>query len=33
VDRATGQVTNASDGCAGVAPYSPAYCSQISLCA
>ena len=33
VDRATGQVTKASDGCAGVAPYSPAYCSQISLCA
>jgi hypothetical protein len=33
VDRATGQVTEASDGCAGVAPYSPAYCSQMALCA
>lgn len=33
VDRATGRVTVASDGCAGVAPYSPAYCSQMALCA
>ncbi len=32
VDRTTGQVTKASDGCAGIAPYSPAYCSQIALC-
>ncbi len=33
VDRATGQVTEASDECAGVAPYSPAYCSQLEPCA
>ncbi len=33
LNRATGQVTKASDGCAGVAPPSVAYCSQIDPCA
>jgi hypothetical protein len=33
VNRTTGQVTQASDGCAGIAPPSLAYCSQINPCA